>query len=229
MKKHFLFLVALVLGLGQLYADQVAFKASDLATITTEVTLPYTWKTESSSHVSVTLGGTGNLAVASPLNLNNGNSITVSVGGAGTVNVVTLSGSGAGNISANTGTYTPGTNSGTWAPGDATNSVTFTISAAVRLSKITVDYTPDPNYTPVEPATATMGDPIEAIAIDNINTYTGSEPYVYNRANRTYYALNSLGEYEEYGVFTEVNTLAVASAGLTEIEYIASNTTTGLL
>ena len=70
--------------------------------------------------------------------------------------------------------------------------------------------------------TATMGDPIEAIAIDNINTYTGSEPYVYSKANMTYYALNSLGEYEEYGIVEEVNTLKVAGDAITEIEYIKS-------
>ena len=67
-----------------------------------------------------------------------------------------------------------------------------------------------------------MGAPIEAIAIDNINTYTGSEPYVYSKANMTYYALNSLGEYEEYGIVTEVNTLKVAGNAITEIESIKS-------
>ena len=37
-----------------------------------------------------------------------------------------------------------------------------------------------------------------------------------------YYAYNNLGQYEEYGVFTEVNTLKVAGGGVTEIEYLKS-------
>jgi hypothetical protein len=37
-----------------------------------------------------------------------------------------------------------------------------------------------------------------------------------------YYALNSLGEYEEYGVYTEVKALKAAGTGVTEIEYLKS-------
>ena len=61
MKKHFLFLASLVLGLGQLFADQVQFKVSDLYQKTQSVTLPYTWKGD--SYVSVVLNGSGNQTV----------------------------------------------------------------------------------------------------------------------------------------------------------------------
>ncbi len=67
-------------------------------------------------------------------------------------------------------------------------------------------------------------DPIEATPVDNISAYEGTDAFVYDKASMKYYALNNLGEYEEYGVFTEVNTLKVAgNVGVTEIEYIATN------
>ena len=62
--------------------------------------------------------------------------------------------------------------------------------------------------------------PIEATPIDNLSTYTGNDPYVYDQKTLKYYALNSLGEYEEYGIFTEVSALKVAGNAVTEIEYI---------
>ena len=65
-------------------------------------------------------------------------------------------------------------------------------------------------------------DPIEATPVDDISTYTGTDAFVYDKATMKYYAYNNLGQYEEYGVFTEVNTLKVAGGGVTEIEYLKS-------
>ncbi len=230
MKKFFLFLATLMLGFGQLFADEVTFSVSDLkATLpasNTNISLPYPWK-PSPYHVTATIAKTdgteATLGVSTVIALDANYKITVAVAGAGSVNSVKFTTNPAtqkANATASTGTF----ESGTWTPGqnEKTNKVTFTCTGTFRLTKIVVDYTPDDGYTPDTPAEATMGDPIEAIAIDNISTYTGSEPYVYSKANMTYYALNSLGEYEEYGVFTEVNTLKAAGNAVTEIEYLKS-------
>ena len=230
MKKLLLILTSLVFGIGQLFADNVSFKLTDLISSLPaagkSIDLPYTWKT-SPYHVTVTIakkdGTTGSLTLANPTNFID-YTLTVTVGGEGTFNGITITTSPtnqSGNATADEGTYT----SGTWIPEGTTRSVTFTPTAVFRFSQMVVNYTPDSGYTPdvpVVPSTATMGDPIEAIAIDNINSYTGSEPYVYNKANMTYYALNNLGQYEEYGIFTEVGTLKVAGGGVTEIESIKS-------
>lgn len=228
MKKHLLFLAALVLGLGQVYADEVTFSVSDLKASlpasNTNIAVPYAWKT-SPYHVTATIekvdGTTGTLGVSTVIPLNANHKVTVSVAGAGTLNSIkftTNPTSQSANATASTGTFA----SGTWTPEGATSSVTFTATSNFRLTQIVVDYTPDSGYTPDVPSEATMGAPIEAIAIDNINSYTGSEPYVYNKANMTYYALNNLGQYEEYGIFSEVSTLKVAGGGVTEIESIKS-------
>ena len=228
MKKHLLFLATLVLGLGQLFADNVTFSLAELrATLpssNTKVAVPYTWKV-SPYHVTATIakqdGTEGVLSIAQTTNFKN-YTITVAVAGEGKLNKVTFSGTTSkfGNATASIGTYA----SGTWTAeeGTSTNSVTFTTTNDFPITKFVVDYTPDSGYTPDVPSAATMGAPIEAIAIDNINSYTGSEPYVYNKANMTYYALNNLGQYEEYGIFSEVSTLKVAGGGVTEIESIKS-------
>lgn len=70
---------------------------------------------------------------------------------------------------------------------------------------------------------------IKATPIDNLATYTGNAPYVYDQKSLKYYALNNLGEYEEYGIFTEVNTLKVAGTSVTEIEYIKTNTSMDII
>ena len=49
-------------------------------------------------------------------------------------------------------------------------------------------------------ATITYADPIEATPIDNISTYKGSDPYVYDQTARKFYAYNNQGVYEEYGI-----------------------------
>ena len=71
-------------------------------------------------------------------------------------------------------------------------------------------------------ATITYADPIEATPVDNITTYTGNDPYIYDQTARKYYAYNNQGVYEEYGIVSKVNTLKIAGGGATEIEYIAT-------
>ncbi|MCH5168755.1 MAG: Ig-like domain-containing protein, partial [Prevotellaceae bacterium] len=109
--------------------------------------------------------------------------------------------SGVNNLTASTGTY----DNGTWTPEGATSSVTLTPSAAIRVSSLTVNYTPDEDYTPDVPDNS----PIEATPIDNLASYSGNDPYVYDQKTMKYYALNSAGEYEEYGLFPEVSTLDI--------------------
>ena len=226
MKKTFLFLASLVLGFGQLFADEVTFSASDLrATLpsgNTNIAIPYTWKT-SPYHVSVAIakqdGSEASLGVSTLIGMNNTYQFTVSVAGAGTLNSIKLTTNPANqtaNVTANTGTYA----NPTWTPEGNTNSVTFTCTGTFRLTQIYVDYTPDAGYTPDDPNAG--NEPIEATPIDNLASYTGNDPFVYDQKTLKYYALNSLGEYEEYGLFTEVNALKVAGAGVNEIEYIKS-------
>lgn len=237
MKKHLLILASLVFGIGQLFADEAIFDASVLwkklggtGIQAQQVTTPYTWK---DSYVEITFDGEGTQTVNTAyIPFSKGKSFTV----AGTTTGTTISkitfttnqktqinfvGAPSGNYSADTST---GTGIGTWTPEDGTtpSSVTFTTTNSFQVKTITVEYTPDENFTPDVPAQATMGDPIEAIDIDNINTYTGTEPYVYSKANMTYYALNSIGEYEEYGIFTEVSTLKAAGTSVTQIQYLKS-------
>ena len=230
MKKLFLFLASLMLGVSQLMADNVTFSVSDLkATLpsnNTNIAIPYTWKT-SPYHVSVNIakkdGTTATLGVSTVIAMNGTYQFTVSVAGKGTLNSIKLTtdpSSQSSNVSANAGTYS----SGTWTPGETSiSSVTFTCTGTFRLTQIAVDYTKDDSYTPDVPDTPTTGDPIEAVAIDDIASYTGSEPFVYNKTNMKYYALNNLGTYEEYGIYTKVNTLKVAGgSAATQIEWIKS-------
>ena len=154
--------------------------------------------------------------------------ITVAVAGEGSVNGVKFTTSPASqkvNATASTGSYA----SGTWTPGqnEKTNTVTFTCTGDFRLTKIVVDYTPDEGHIPDVPVTG--GDPLvgpfEATPIKSIDAYNGTDPYVFDMAGRKYYALNNLGEYEEFGLYPEVNTLKVAGAtAVQEIEYIKTNT-----
>ena len=201
MKKHFLFLASLVLGLGQLFADEVTFSIADLrASLSgsdTNIDLPYEWKA-SPYHVTATIARQddleGSIGVSTVIPLSNAHKITISVAGEGKLNsikITTNPTSQYNNATASTGEFSKGQ----WTPDGDTKEVTFSCTNNFRITQIAVDYTPDENVTPDKPATATMGDPIEAIAIDNISTYTGNEPYVYSKANMTYYALNNLGEY----------------------------------
>ncbi len=226
MKKHLLILASLVLGLGQVFADQVTFSLADLRASlpsgNTNVEVPYTWKV-SPYHVTVTIakkdGTTGTLGIADPTTLTN-YTLTVKVAGAGKLNGITVTTnppSQSANVTASTGTYA----SGSWTPEGSTTNVTFTPTGTFRLKSLTVNYTPDSGYTPDVPDEGPT-EPFEATQIDNLPSYTGNDPYVYDNNTQKYYALNSNGEYEEYGVVTEVNTLKVAGDAITEIEYIKS-------
>ena len=226
MKKHFLFLATLVLGLGQLFADEVTFSIADLRASlpsgNTSVEVPYTWKL-SPYHVSVTIakkdGTTGSLSIANPTTLTN-YTITVQAQGEGTLNSIkftTNPTSQAANLTASTGTFA----SGTWTPEGTTSSVTFTPTATFRLTQIAVEYTPDEGYTPDVPAGG-FTEPFEATPVDNLASYTGSDPYIYDKSSLKFYAFNTNGEYEEYGIVSEVNTLKVAGNAITEIESIKS-------
>ena len=227
MKKFFLIFASLVLGFGQLFADQVTFSLADLrATLpsgNTNVEVPYTWKV-SPYHVSVTIakkdGTTGTLAIANTTTLTN-YTLTVNIAGAGSLDGATISTNPApqaGNITASNGSYA----SGTWTPTESgVTSVTFTPNNTFRMTQISVDYTPDSGYNPDVPADG-FTEPFEATPVDNLASYSGNDPYVYDKTALKFYALNSLGEYEEYGIVTEVNTLKVAGNAITEIEYIKS-------
>ena len=89
------------------------------------------------------------------------------------------------------------------------------------MTQIAVEYTPDEGYTPDVPAGG-FTEPFEATPVDNLASYTGNDPYVFDNNTQKYYALNTNGEYEEYGVVSEVNTLKVAGNAITEIESIKS-------
>ena len=78
-------------------------------------------------------------------------------------------------------------------------------------------------------ATIMYADPIEATPVDNIASYTGNDPYVYDQTARKFYAYNNQGVYEEYGIVTKVNSLKVSGGGATEIEYIKTNSSMGTI
>ena len=234
MKKFFLFLATLMLGFGQLFADEVTFSVSDLMATLPEgkkISLPYAWK-PSPYHVTATIANAddtpGDFTVANPMGLKGTHKITVAVAGEGSVNGVKFTTSPASqkvNATASTGSYA----SGTWTPGqnEKTNTVTFTCTGDFRLTKIVVDYTPDEGHIPDVPVTGgePLVGPFEATPIKSIDAYNGTDPYVFDMAGRKYYALNNLGEYEEFGLYPEVNTLKVAGAtAVQEIEYIKTNT-----
>ena len=123
MKKFFLLLTTLVLGFGQLFADEVTFSASELRESllpsgNTSIAIPYTWKV-SPYHVSVNIAKQNateaSLGVGNTINMNNTFQFTVSISGAGTLNSIKISttpNTHVGNATASTGTYS----SGTWAP-----------------------------------------------------------------------------------------------------------------
>ena len=216
----------LVLGMCQLFADNVTFSVSDLRSAlpsgNTNISLPYSWKT-APYHVSVDIanqdGTGGSLSVTSPFSIPTTCQFTVSVAGKGTLDKIKIStnpASQTANVSASTGTYT----SPSWVPNGETNSVTFTVNGTFRLTQIYVEYTPDDSYTPVDPNAGT--EPIEATPIESLSSYSGKDPFVYDKKALKYYALNSLDEYEEYGVYTEVKALKAAGAGVSEIEYLKS-------
>ena len=235
MKKLLLILASFVFGLGQVYADEVTFSASELKKTlpsdNSNISIPYTWKT-SPYHVTATIAkqdeSTATLGVGSYFTLNATYKITVAVAGAGTLNSISFTTNTPAHRS-NATTDAPGTfTSGKWtaAEGTPTSSVTFAMTNTFTLKTIVVDYTPDDSYTPDVPVGG-FTEPFEATPVDNKASYTGNDPYIYDKASLKFYALNSLGEYEEYGIVTEVNTLKTAGTGVSEIEYIKTNTSMG--
>ena len=60
------------------------------------------------------------------------------------------------------------------------------------------------------------------IVVDDLGTYTGSEPYVFNQADGKLYVLNNTGAYELYGIVEKVDGLKVSSTEYTDVEYIES-------
>ena len=68
--------------------------------------------------------------------------------------------------------------------------------------------------------------------IDNLSDYSGTDPYVLNKADGKVYVLNNLGEYERYGVYENVTDLKVANpVQQKDIEYIETRlgTSTGFI
>ena len=157
MKKHFLLLASLVLGLGQLMADEVTFSASALyATLpsgNTKVNLPFVWD-GAPAPVTVTLAkeGAETQSVASG-QIQFSKDFTITVATTGTLDKVTFNATSTTlkNLSADAGNYA----SGVWTPdGDNTYStVTFTTTGTVPVKSITVEYTPKGN-TGSDPVTA---------------------------------------------------------------------------
>ena len=229
MKKHFLFLATLVLGLGQLFADNVTFDASTLwkalggsGSQAQSVTTPYTWKT-SPYYVTVTLDGSGTTQNVNTayIPFAKGKSFTVSGTTGTTISKITFTLQQTGqkdNVGANTGSYS----NLAWTPeeGTAPSSVTFTTTNAFQVKTISVEYTP--GEAPDVPGADGFTEPFEATPVDSKASYTGNDPYIYDKSSLKFYALNTNGEYEEYGVVSEVNTLKVAGDAVTEIESIKS-------
>ena len=240
MKKHLLILASLVFGIGQLFAetDPVTFSFSELNASLPQngkkVNVPYTW-TVSPGHVSATIakqdGTEGTMNIAAKQNLK-GYTLTVTVAGEkGELNEVIFTGieKTIGNVTVNTGTYTTSGTSGTWETSkEGTKSVTFTTTDNFTIQEFKVNYTPDENFTPDVPVAAEpLVGPFEAKPIESIASYTGTEPYVFDLSSRKYYAYNNLNQYEEFGLYPEVNTLKVAGGGVTEIQYIATMESVG--
>ena len=231
MKKHLLILASLVFGIGQLFAETapVTFSFSELNASLPQggkkVNVPYTW-TVSPGHVSATIakqdGTEGTMNIAAKQNLK-GYTLTVTVAGEkGELNEVIFTGieKTIGNVTVNTGRYTTSGTSGTWETSEeGTKSVTFTTTDNFTIQEFKVNYTPDENFTPVDPNA-----PIEATPIDNVATYDGNDPFVYDGVTFKYYALNNLGKYEEYGVFNKVSTLKSPDLRNAELDYIQTTT-----
>lgn len=65
----------------------------------------------------------------------------------------------------------------------------------------------------------------EVVVVENLANYTGTDQYVYNKADGRTYARNNLGDYELYGVYEKVTSLKIndPSAAVQDAEYIQSN------
>ena len=233
MKKHLLILASLVLGFGQLMAatETATFKAGDLYTKVYKsdtdhsATLPYTWTSSTPYYVAVVLNGTGAQQVTKTyIGFKKGASFTVTGTTGTTINKVTLTTSTNGQatyVDVDNGTYAGSGKQGEWAPAEGTepSSVTFTTTGSCNLASITVEYTAGEGVD--DKSTDPISEDIEAVPVESIDSYAGTEPYVFDLKTRKYYALNNLGDYEEAGLYPEVSTLKVAGGtATTQIEWI---------
>ena len=69
-------------------------------------------------------------------------------------------------------------------------------------------------------ANVVLADEPTVVVIEDLEGYTGTDPYVFNQADGKVYVRNNVNEYERYGIFETTSTLKVAGGGDTEIEYI---------
>ena len=60
------------------------------------------------------------------------------------------------------------------------------------------------------------------VVADNINTYTGTDTYVFNKADGKIYVRNNANDYERYGIYEKVTSLKVAGESINQISYIAT-------
>lgn len=223
MKKHLLILASLVFGIGQLFADEAIFDASVLwkklggtGENSQTVTTPYTWE-ESPGYVKITFDGEGTQNVnTGVIPFNKGVSFTVAGTSTGTtISKITFTLSTndgkRNNVSAASGTYSASGITGTWIPegGISTPSITFTtIKGAYNVKSITVEYTPDPDFTPDVPVIKT---PKVKIVANAAHYYGGTEPFVKDVLNGEIYAYNNKGQYEKWGNMDEVDDLATTT------------------
>ena len=158
MKKHFLFLASLVLGLGQLFAEEVTFSVSDLkASLSgsnTNIDLPYEWN-GAPAPVTVTIARQddleGLIGVSTVIPLSKDHKITVAASGTVTLNSIKISTNPANqynNATASTGEFSKGQ----WTPDGDTKEVTFSCTNNFRITQIAVDYTL--SNTGVDPVTS---------------------------------------------------------------------------
>ena len=147
MKKHLLIFASFVLGFGQLFADEVTFKVSDLKASlpanNTNIDLPYTWD-GAPAPVTVTIARQdeleGSIGVSTVIPLSKYHKIIVAASGAATLNSIKISTDPAnqnGNAEASTGEFYKGK----WNALDDTKEVTFNCTNNFRITQIAVDYT----------------------------------------------------------------------------------------
>ena len=65
------------------------------------------------------------------------------------------------------------------------------------------------------------------VVADDINTYSGSETYVFSKADGKIYVRNNANDYERYGIYEKVTSLKVAGETINEISYIATKSEDG--
>lgn len=73
-------------------------------------------------------------------------------------------------------------------------------------------------------ATMTYAQAPKVGVTNDIGTYTGTMDKVYDSSKGYWYARNTKGEYERYGIYEKVNTLALASGTYQDIKYIETTT-----